>query len=158
MGTQEKKNWILRQTGALLHSMGGGLREHIEQSIVSADELELLEVSALMEGRDPEALVAAISRAKTRSELLLVNAERKLKAWEASCKNGNQRRRRKIIRMWYFDKLPRAEIARRLNQTENHVLNQRDIALKELSVYFFGADGLQRVTAADVMASIGLSE
>ena len=143
MNKGEKKT-ALRNTGLLLHAMGGGLREHIEQSVLTADDLEALELMALMHDRDPDVEVAAIVKAKTRTEILLVNAERRFAVWEKSSGSGAHRLRRKIIRAWYFKKYELSQIAEVLNRTENTILTQLGIALDQLSVYFFGEDGIQR--------------
>lgn len=134
-------------TRILLHAMGNGLRAHIEESVTTAEDLEALELMALMHDRDPDVQVKAIIESKTRTEILLVNVERLFAAWEKSSDSGDHRRRRTIVRDWYFNKLGLSQIAKELNRTEETILTQLGIALDELSVYFFGKDGLQRVTS-----------
>lgn len=146
-----KKDKRLHNTRVLLHAMGGGLRAHIEQSVMSVEDLELLEESlecaALMRDRDPKVYSESFVASKTRTELLLVNAERLFAAWENSSKSGAHRLRRRIIHEWYFNKQELPEIAMKYNRTEKTVLTQLGVALDELSVYFFGNDGLNIETA-----------
>lgn len=139
-----KNSNALYNTGLLLHALGSGLRAHIEQGVMSTEELEEMEILALMQDLDPDIQIAAIKRSKTRTILFLVHTERLFAAWEQSSHNGEHRMRRKIIREWYFNKLELPQIAQKLGRTEGIILTQLGIALDQISVYFFGEEGLSR--------------
>lgn len=139
-----KKNKSLYNTGVLLHALGDGLRAHIEQGVMSAEELEAMEIKSLMQDLDPDIQIAAINRSKTRTILFLVHTERLFTAWEQSSHSGEHRMRRKIIHEWYFNKQELPQIAQKLDRTEGTILTQLGTALDQLSVYFFGEDGLSR--------------
>lgn len=141
----DRDSKVIRNTRVLLHALGGGLRSHIEQSVATAEDLEALEAAVLINNgfRDPDVQVDSIIESKTRTEILLVNAERLYDAWRFSSGSGAHRLRCRIIFERYYRKQKFSDIAQKLNRTEKTILSQLGIALDELSVYFFGEGGLQ---------------
>lgn len=137
-----KPSKISHNTGLLLHALGDGLRIHLEQSVVTAEDLNALEIMALVQDLDPDVQLAAIKRTKTRTALLLSHAERLFAAWEKSSQSGHHRFRRKVVHERYFGKLEISQIAQKLNKDETIVLSQLGVALDQLSTYFFGENGL----------------
>ena len=146
---KQKKDKRFQNTRVLLHAMGSGLREHIEQSITNSEELEALNIMTLIPFHDPNVEIDSFIKSKTRTELLLVNAEQLFNAWARSSRGGAHRMRREIIRDWYFRKKELSRIASDMNRSEDIILTQLGIALDQLSVYFFGEDGLQRMISSE---------
>lgn len=100
---------------------------------------------------DDEQYVQAISRTKKRTAVIIDHMNRALKYYETICKNEGplNERRYKIIRYMYIDPTENdtiptyEEVSGKFNITIKTVGRDVKSAIEDLSILFFGIDGLK---------------
>lgn len=125
------------------------LSENTTNAIYSENAVDVLdEIESI---NDEEKYVQAINRTKVRTAILVGHINKSMKYYEAICKNEgkNRLRRYKIIRYMYIEPntdniVPTyEEVANHFDITVKTVGRDVREAIEDLSILFFGIDGLK---------------
>lgn len=147
---KRRRDRRLRNTDLLLRNYDN-LITHIKQAveaerIIEEDPEELLESieSEAYTEEDYEGVyVGAIKRTKARTRIIVQHIETALEFYRVKNSDKLHQRRFKVINMYYCEKKKISEIAEELNIDDRTVWRDKGRAIEELSVLFFGIDGIK---------------
>ncbi|WP_238886446.1 hypothetical protein [Clostridium sp. YIM B02551] len=149
----KKRDRRLRNTDLLLRNYNN-LITHIEQAIEDEKKLEEEDPDTLFLEIENEALedeseyegiyINAIKRTRTRSRIIVKHIEEALEFYKFKSKNdSNYERRYNVIYKYYFEKKKVLDIAEELGVNDRTIWRDKSKAIEELSVLFFGIDGIK---------------
>lgn len=150
---KEKKKYDnrLRNTELLLHNYQNFV-QHQQNSIYTEEQLskeELLEELDIdMDEEITKTQINSILKSKNKTAIMLKHIDTFLKYYEYKCnlsKREDVQRRFKVIKYLFLDeeKMTQENVADILHCNTKTIRNTKGIAIKELSVLFFGIDGLK---------------
>lgn len=127
-------------------------KKHFEDSIYSSEQLsedEEIDFSKFdFDEPMKESYIKAIIKSKTRTEIILKQIDTFLEYFNIKCltsKREDVQRRGQVIKLLYTNEetLTFEEVAEELHISTKTVDRDKKAAIKELSVLFFGIDGLK---------------
>lgn len=127
-------------------------KKHFEDSIYSSEQLSEDEETdfSKFDFDEPmkESYIKAIIKSKTRTEIILKQIDTFLEYFNIKCltsKREDVQRRGQVIKLLYTNEetLTFEEVAEELHISTKTVDRDKKAAIKELSVLFFGIDGLK---------------
>lgn len=149
-----KKDRRLRNTELLLKNYNG-LLEHYKTSKYTQDKIETespedpfeeMEAEVEIDEEYETIYINSIKRTKARTKIMLDHIEKVVDYYEYQAKNSENPsfgRRYKIIVLLFFQELTWDETAEILHCSKKTISRDRVLAVEELSVLFFGVDGLK---------------
>lgn len=150
---KRKRDRRLRNTDLLLRNYDN-LITHIEYAVEDEKKLEE-DTEELLEDIDNEIeiesedeyegiYIGAIKRTKTRTRIIVNHIEAALEFYKQKSKNDEvSRRRYNVIYKYYCEKKKIPQIAEELRLSEKTIGRDKKRAVEELSVLFFGIDGVK---------------
>lgn len=141
----------LRNTELLLHNYQNFI-EHTDKSVYTEEQLtkeELFEELDLdMDEEFTKTQINSIIKSKNKTSIILKHINTFLEYYKYKCESSQRediQRRYKVIEYLYLneEKMTQESLAEYLNCTMKTIRNTKNIAIKELSVLFFGIDGLK---------------
>ena len=153
-----KRDRRLRNTDLLLRNYDN-LLSHVEYAVEDEKELDEIdpeefldsigEEDYIMSNEEYEGIyINAIKRTRTRTKIILKHIETVLEFYKQKCLasyNPNERRRYEVMIRYYFQKKRIFDVADELNCSDKTVSRDKKKAIEELSVLFFGIDGIKFV-------------
>lgn len=150
---KEKKKYDnrLRNTELLLHNYQNFI-QHQKNSVYTEKQLskeELLEELDIdMDEQISKTQINSILKSKNKTAIILKHINTFLEYYEYKCnlsKREDIQRRYKVIKYLFLDeeKMTQENVADFLHCNIKTIRNTKSIAIKELSVLFFGIDGLK---------------
>lgn len=146
-----KADMRFRNTELLLYNYSN-FKEHTNNSIYTETQLskqELFEELDLdMDEEITKTQINSIIKSKNKTNIILKHINTFLEYYEYKCLTSGRDdivRRIQVIKLLYLNenKLTHEEAATELNCSDRTIRNTKNIAIKELSVLFFGIDGLK---------------
>lgn len=124
------------------------LRLYAIGAVSDYKEVEDIEIHILINNGfiDPDTYIRSITRSKQTTQIILTHIQDAIRNWFVRCgKSHGGRLRRRIIKQRYLDSHRETftEISRDENVPRHVIVNQHEVALKELSFLIFGADALE---------------
>lgn len=148
---KEKKRYDrrLRNTELLLKNYKN-FKEHAENAIYLDTELENASLEDKFDEDDNDKMyINSILKTKKRTQIILKHIDRCLEYYECKCLSSEKeevQRRIKVIKMLYIDdeKMSYLEVAKKLGEISTKTIERaKKVALSELTVLFFGIDGVK---------------
>lgn len=148
---KEKKRYDrrLRNTELLLKNYRN-FKEHAENAIYLNTELENASLEDKFDEDDNDKMyINSILKTKKRTQIILKHIDRCLEYYECKCLSSEKeevQRRIKVIKMLYIDdeKMSYLEVAKKLGEISTKTIERaKKVALSELTVLFFGIDGVK---------------
>lgn len=148
---KEKKRYDrrLRNTELLLKNYRN-FKEHAENAIYLDTELENASLEDKFDEDDNDKMyINSILKTKKRTQIILKHIDRCLEYYECKCLSSEKeevQRRIKVIKMLYIDdeKMSYLEVAKKLGEISTKTIERaKKVALSELTVLFFGIDGVK---------------
>lgn len=140
-----------RNTELLLHNYTNFM-QHTENSIYTEEQLskeDLFEELDLdMDEEITKTQINSIIKSKNKTSIILKHINTFLEYYKYKCESSSRediRRRYKVIELLYLkeEKMTQENVSVFLDCTDKTVRNTKKVAIKELSVLFFGIDGLK---------------
>ena len=141
----------LRNTELLLHNYQNFI-QHQKNSVYTQKQLskeELLEELDIdMDKEITDTQINSILKSKNKTAIMLKHIDTFLQYYEYKCSLSSRediQRRYKVIKYLFLeeDKMTQENVAELLNCNLKTIRNTKNIAVKELSVLFFGIDGIK---------------
>ena len=139
----------LRNTELLLKNYRN-FKEHAENAIYLDTELENASLEDEFDEDDNAKMyINSILKTKKRTQIILKHIDRCLEYYECKCLSSEKeevQRRIKVIKMLYIDdeKMSYLEVAKKLGEISTKTIERaKKVALSELTVLFFGIDGVK---------------
>lgn len=148
---KHKADMRFRNTELLLHNYNNFV-EHIEKSIYTVTQLsqeELFdELDLDMDEEITKTQINSILKSKNKTSIILKHIDTFLDYYKYKCESSGREdieRRYRVIELLYLneDKKNHEEVAEILNCAPRTLRATKNIAIKELSILFFGIDGLK---------------
>lgn len=148
---KHKADMRFRNTELLLHNYTNFI-QHTEQSIYTEEQLskeELFEELDLdMDEEITKTQINSIIKSKNKTNIILKHINTFIDYYRYKCESSNRediQRRIQVIEMLYLneDKKTQEEVSEILDCSDRTIRNTKNIAIKELSILFFGIDGLK---------------
>lgn len=149
---RRKRDRRLRNTDLLLRNYDN-LIKHIEYAVEDEKKLEVEDPEEVLDEIDCETdyeneeyegvYINAIKRTKTRTRIIVKHIETAIDFYKEKSKTTNNKRRYEVVYKYYFEKKKINQIAEELYCSEKTVSRDKRKAIEELSVLFFGVDGLK---------------
>jgi hypothetical protein len=147
-----QKDRRLRNTELLLRNYTGFV-EHYKEAVCSQDKVEAEDPESVLEDIEmefdynyDEVYINSIKRTKTRTKIMINHIERIISFYKYQAENSkdiNLMRRYMVIESLFLHEKTWEETADKLHCSKKTVGRDKKIALEELSVLFFGIDGLK---------------
>lgn len=140
-----------RNTELLLYNYVN-FKQHTENSIYTESQLskeELFdELDLDMDEEITKTQINSIIKSKNKTSIIMKHIDTFLDYYEYKCLESNRedvQRRIQVIKLLYLneEKMTQEQVAEELNCSDRTIRNTKNIAIKELSVLFFGIDGLK---------------
>lgn len=138
----------LRNTNMLLRNYNN-FKKHITDATYTEEIKEKGMDEELDYDKDIDDLfINSILKTKKRTEIMIKHIDNCIEYYTYKCLASNKddvQRRIQVIKMLYINKEPMTyeEISEELNCSTKTIDNTRKVAIKELSVLFFGIDGVK---------------
>lgn len=148
---KHKADMRFRNTELLLHNYTNFI-QHTEQSIYTEEQLskeELFEELDLdMDEEITKTQINSIIKSKNKTNIILKHINTFIDYYRYKCESSKRediQRRIQVIEMLYLneDKKTQEEVSEILDCSDRTIRNTKNIAIKELSILFFGIDGLK---------------
>lgn len=148
---KHKADMRFRNTELLLHNYTNFI-QHTEQSIYTEEQLskqELFEELDLdMDEEITKTQINSIIKSKNKTNIILKHINTFIDYYRYKCESSKReyiQRRIQVIEMLYLneDKKTQEEVSEILECSDRTIRNTKNIAIKELSILFFGIDGLK---------------
>ncbi|RXM69418.1 sigma-70 family RNA polymerase sigma factor [Clostridium tetani] len=153
---KKKRDRRLRNTDLLLRNYDN-LITHVNYAVEDEKKLEIEDPEELLDEIEEEInleddeeyegiYINAIKRTKTRTRIILKHIEVAIEFYRQKTKlsnNVNDTRRYTVIYKYYFEKKKIAQIAEELGYSDKTISRDKKRAIEELSVLFFGIDGIK---------------
>jgi hypothetical protein len=152
---EKKRDRRLRNTDLLLRNYDNFV-SHINYAIEDEKKLDEeypeavwaeIEDEVMLDESDYEGVyINAIKRTKTRTKIILKHIETAISFYKEKANtsdNENEKRRYDVIYKYYFEKKKIPEIAEELYCSDKTISRDKKRAVEELSVLFFGIDGIK---------------
>ena len=148
---KHKADMRFRNTELLLHNYNNFV-EHVEKSIYTAAQLskeELFdELDLDMDEEISKTQINSILKSKNKTSIILKHIDTFLDYYKYKCESSGREdveRRYKVVELLYLDenKKTQEEVAEILRCSDRTIRNTKKLAIKELSILFFGIDGLK---------------
>lgn len=151
---KKKRDRRLRNTDLLLRNYDN-LITHIDHAVEDEKKLEEedpeevleeleMEMSSSNENNYEGIYINAIKRTKVRTKIISKHIETAIEFYRHKAKNDSTHARRyNVIYKYYFEKKSIADIAEELELNERTIWRDKAKAIEELSVLFFGIDGIK---------------
>ena len=128
------------------------IKQHTENSIYTESQLskeELFdELDLDMDEEITKTQINSIIKSKNKTSIIMKHIDTFLDYYEYKCLESNRedvQRRIQVIKLLYLneEKMTQEQVAEKLDCSDRTIRNTKNIAIKELSVLFFGIDGLK---------------
>lgn len=152
---EEKKKYKadmrFRNTELLLHNYLN-FKKHMEKSIYTETQLskkELFdELDLDMDEELTKTQINSIIKSKNKTSIIMKHIDTFIEYYKYKCESSKRediQRRIQVIEMLYLneDKKTQEEVSEILDCSDRTIRNTKNIAIKELSILFFGIDGLK---------------
>ncbi len=155
---KKKRDRRLRNTDLLLRNYDN-LITHIDHAVEDEKKLEEEDPEELFDEIEEEigldnddeyegVYINAIKRTRTRTKIIVKHIEIAIEFYKQKVKmlnNYNDKRRYEVIYKYYFEKKKIPVIAEELECSDKTVSRDKRRAIEELSVLFFGIDGIKLI-------------
>jgi transcription initiation factor TFIIIB Brf1 subunit/transcription initiation factor TFIIB len=148
---KHKADMRFRNTELLLHNYTNFM-QHTEKSIYTETQLskaELFdELDLDMDEEITKTQINSIIKSKNKTSIILKHINTFIDYYRYKCENSGRediQRRIQVIELLYLneDKKTQEEVSEILDCSDRTIRNTKNIAIKELSILFFGIDGLK---------------
>nr|DAQ62377.1 MAG TPA: Homeodomain-like domain [Caudoviricetes sp.] len=148
---KHKADMRFRNTELLLYNYVN-FKQHTENSIYTESQLskeELFdELDLDMDEEITKTQINSIIKSKNKTSIIMKHIDTFLDYYEYKCLESNRedvQRRIQVIKLLYLneEKMTQEQVAEKLDCSDRTIRNTKNIAIKELSVLFFGIDGLK---------------
>lgn len=148
---KHKADMRFRNTELLLHNYTNFM-QHTEKSIYTETQLskeELFdELDLDMDEEITKTQINSIIKSKNKTNIILKHINTFIEYYRYKCESSERediQRRIQVIELLYLneDKKTQEEVSEILNCSDRTIRNTKNIAIKELSILFFGIDGLK---------------
>ncbi len=150
---KHKVDMRIRNTELLLHNYNN-FKKHMKESVYTENQLtkeELFnELDLDMDEEITTTQINSIIQSKNKTIIIMKHIDTFLDYYKYKCLNSNRedvQRRYEVIKLLYLnkeeDKKTQEEVSGILDCSDRTVRTTKNIAIKELSVLFFGIDGLK---------------
>lgn len=146
-----KTDMRFRNTELLLHNYSN-FKKHMEKSIYTETQLskeELFdELDLDMDEELTKTQINSIIKSKNKTSIIMKHIDTFIEYYRYKCESSKRediQRRIQVIKMLYLneEKMTQENVADFLHCNVKTIRNTKTIAIKELSVLFFGIDGLK---------------
>lgn len=134
-----RKTKILYNTRMLMESYIE-MRKHIEYAISEAEELEGIEMAAIV---NESAYLESVRRSKTKTALMLTNIDRAMEELKKEQDENGTLYKFEAFRMHYIEGKTFEEVAERMNCGKNTPSRWSKELIRKMSVKLFGVDGIE---------------
>lgn len=151
---KRKRDRRLRNTDLLLRNYDN-LLTHIDYAVEDEKKLQEEDPEEILDQIESELMIdddreyegiyiGAIKRTKTRTKIIVKHIETAIDFYkQKALKDSNYLRRYNVIYKYYFEKKKVLDIAEELKVNDRTVWRDKAKAIEELSVLFFGIDGIK---------------
>lgn len=144
---QARHDYKLRNTRLLLNHYNY-FKEHIDESICSSDQMEVIDIIAELQDCRGSIDIQSIKKSARKTFVFMGHIDKMINLYQVLCDQEGEigQRKFRVLKMFYIDRIKIPDILQAEFISEKTYYRDINSAINTLSTLIFGIDAVQRMT------------